>query len=51
MDEGWQAMERDENGRQQANTTKLPGGVAGIADFVHNKGLKLGVYSDAGYIT
>ncbi|KAJ5802529.1 Alpha-galactosidase alpha-n-acetylgalactosaminidase [Penicillium pulvis] len=48
MDEGWQAMERDENGRQQANTTKLPGGVARIADFLHNKGLKLGVYSDAG---
>ncbi|KAJ5376801.1 Alpha-galactosidase alpha-n-acetylgalactosaminidase [Penicillium cosmopolitanum] len=48
MDEGWQALERDENGRQQPNTTKLPGGVSGIAEFVHKKGLRLGVYSDAG---
>ncbi|CAI7564053.1 unnamed protein product [Penicillium pancosmium] len=48
MDEGWQALERDKNGRQQPNTTKLPGGVGGIAEFVHKKGLKLGVYSDAG---
>ncbi|KAJ5150345.1 Alpha-galactosidase alpha-n-acetylgalactosaminidase [Penicillium canariense] len=48
MDEGWQAMERDQNGQQQPNTTKLPDGVAGIAEFVHNKGLKLGIYSDAG---
>lgn len=50
MDEGWQALERDENGRQQPNTTKLPGGVSGIAEFVHKKGLRLGVYSDAGYL-
>lgn len=51
MDEGWQALERDESGRQQANATKLPGGVAGVAGYVHNKGLKLGIYSDAGYFT
>ncbi|KAJ6035612.1 hypothetical protein N7499_002738 [Penicillium canescens] len=48
MDEGWQAMTRDEDGRQQPNTTRFPKGIAAIADFVHSKGLKVGIYSDAG---
>ncbi|KAJ5663320.1 hypothetical protein N7507_004051 [Penicillium longicatenatum] len=48
MDEGWQAMTRDENGRQQPNTTSFPKGIRAIADFVHSKGLKVGIYSDAG---
>ncbi|KAF2497658.1 glycoside hydrolase family 27 protein [Lophium mytilinum] len=48
MDEGWQDLERDSSGRQQPNLTKLPDGVPGIAKYVHGKGLKLGIYSDAG---
>jgi alpha-galactosidase len=51
MDEGWQAMKRDEDGRQQPNTTRFPKGIGAIADFVHSKGLKVGIYSDAGYAT
>jgi alpha-galactosidase len=51
MDEGWQAMKRDEDGRQQPNTTSFPKGIGAIADFVHSKGLKVGIYSDAGYAT
>lgn len=29
------------------NTT-FPSGIKAIADYVHSKGLKLGIYSDAG---
>ncbi|GME24913.1 hypothetical protein V500_04511 [Neofusicoccum parvum] len=48
MDGGWQALERASDGRQQANATKLPGGVKVVADYVHSRGLQLGIYSDAG---
>lgn len=29
----------------------FPSGIKALADYVHSKGLKLGIYSDAGYIT
>ena len=29
--------------------SKFPSGIKGLADYVHSKGLKLGIYSDAGY--
>ncbi|KAK7277069.1 hypothetical protein RIF29_18218 [Crotalaria pallida] len=31
--------------------TKFPSGIKALADYVHGKGLKLGIYSDAGYFT
>ncbi|KAB5575336.1 glycoside hydrolase superfamily [Coniochaeta sp. 2T2.1] len=48
IDDGWQAYQRDNNGRQQANATKFPNGIKAVADYVHSLGLKLGIYSDAG---
>ncbi|KAJ4991051.1 alpha-galactosidase [Stagonosporopsis vannaccii] len=51
IDDGWQASTRNTDGRQQANTTLFPEGIAEIADYVHNRGLKLGIYSDAGVYT
>ncbi|KKY14253.1 putative alpha-galactosidase alpha-n-acetylgalactosaminidase [Diplodia seriata] len=48
LDDGWQATERSADGRQQANLTKLPAGIKGVADYLHNRGLYLGIYSDAG---
>lgn len=48
LDDGWQATERAADGRQQANLTKLPGGIKGIADYLHARDLQLGIYSDAG---
>jgi alpha-galactosidase len=44
LDEGWQALTRDASGRQQANATKFPSGVSGLASYVHKLGLKLGIY-------
>jgi alpha-galactosidase len=35
---------RDTSGNLKANTTKFPSGIAALADYVHTKGLKLGIY-------
>ncbi|CAI0441906.1 unnamed protein product [Linum tenue] len=38
-------------GNLVANATTFPAGIKGLADYVHAKGLKLGIYSDAGNLT
>ena len=50
VDEGWQDMTRDSTGRQQANLTKLPNGIPGLVKYAHDRRLKFGLYSDAGYV-
>jgi alpha-galactosidase len=35
-------------GNLVANTKTFPHGIKAVADYVHSKGLKLGIYSDAG---
>ena len=35
-------------GRLQANTTYFPHGIKALADYVHSKGLKMGIYGNAG---
>ena len=47
IDDCWQA-ERDAQGFIQADAVKFPSGIKALADYVHSKGLKLGIYSDAG---
>ena len=51
MDDGWQSMERDNQGLLVPNATKFPDGIADTVDYVHDKGLKIGLYSDAGIYT
>ncbi|XXG96834.1 hypothetical protein Hte_003125 [Hypoxylon texense] len=48
IDAGWQADTRATNGQQQGNKTTFPSGIKGLADYVHNLGLKIGIYSDSG---
>jgi alpha-galactosidase len=50
IDDGWQSH-RDENGNIMTNSEKFPSGIKALADYVHSKGLKFGIYSDAGYKT
>ena len=50
LDDGWQEMTRDSDGRQQWNSTKFPAGSKAIIDYVHERELKFGLYSDAGYV-
>jgi alpha-galactosidase len=50
MDDCWQ-VSRDENGVIVPDPVRFPYGIAALADYVHSKGLKLGVYSDHGLET
>jgi alpha-galactosidase len=50
IDDCWQTN-RDSNGVIVADTTKFPSGIKALADYVHSKGLKLGIYSDHGTAT
>lgn len=50
IDDGWHG-ERDENGFVQADKEKFPSGIKALADYAHSKGMKLGIYSDAGDFT
>jgi alpha-galactosidase len=36
---------RDSSGKIKWNATKFPSGIAALADYVHGKGLKIGIYS------
>ncbi len=50
IDDCWHG-ERDEDGFIQAHPERFPSGMKALADYVHSKGLKLGIYSDAGWKT
>jgi alpha-galactosidase len=47
IDDCWQ-VSRDAAGNIVADPTRFPAGMKALADYVHAKGLKFGVYSDAG---
>ncbi|MGI5451176.1 glycoside hydrolase family 27 protein [Streptomyces sp. CA-243310] len=51
LDDCWAAQERDAEGRLQPNLVRFPGGIKALADYVHSKGLKFGVYSSASVAT
>src|SRR6266478_2271201 len=50
IDDCWQ-VSRDAQGAIVADPTRFPSGIKALADYVHSKGLKLGVYTDAGRLT
>ena len=50
IDDCWQGQ-RDAQGFIQPDPKKFPSGMKALADYVHSKGLKLGIYSDVGYKT
>jgi alpha-galactosidase len=47
IDDCWQGA-RDKDGNIQADAAEFPSGMKALADYVHKKGLKFGMYSDAG---
>ncbi|HEY2672248.1 MAG TPA: RICIN domain-containing protein [Rugosimonospora sp.] len=51
IDDCWLQHSRDANGNLQPDLTKFPDGISGTAAYVHSKGLKLGIYEDAGTAT
>lgn len=50
IDDCWQTN-RNANGVIVADPTRFPGGIKALADYVHARGLKLGIYSDHGTAT
>lgn len=47
IDDCWQ-VGRDDEGVIIVDSEKFPSGIAALADYVHSRGLKFGIYSDAG---
>ena len=47
IDDCWQ-VRRDAGGRIVPDPDRFPSGMKALADYVHGKGLKFGLYSDAG---
>jgi len=50
IDDCWQ-IARDSTGTIVADPERFPSGIKALADYVHSKGLKFGLYSDAGLLT
>ncbi|MCJ8014038.1 NPCBM/NEW2 domain-containing protein [Paenibacillus sp. KQZ6P-2] len=48
IDDNWMAGTRDANGDLVPDPIRFPDGIKGVADYVHSKGLKLGIYSSNG---
>ena len=51
IDDIWALRDRDQSGRMVADPEKFPHGMKALADYVHSKGLKFGMYSCAGIMT
>jgi alpha-galactosidase len=47
IDDCWQGT-RDGDGNIQPDAKKFPSGLKALGDYIHAKGLKFGIYSDAG---
>ncbi|OMJ70811.1 hypothetical protein SteCoe_21874 [Stentor coeruleus] len=48
IDDCWSLKSRDAEGQIVPDPIKFPNGITGLASYLHNLGLKLGIYSDAG---
>lgn len=48
LDDCWALPQRDADGKLVPDPARFPGGIKAVADYVHAKGLKLGIYTSAG---
>jgi alpha-galactosidase len=48
IDDHWQGGRDSISGQLYADAERFPSGIKALADYVHSKGLKFGIYSDAG---
>lgn len=51
IDDCWSLRERNEKGELVPDPEKFPNGMKYVADYVHSKGLKFGMYSCVGTLT
>lgn len=48
LDDCWALPDRDADGQLVPDPARFPNGIKAVADYVHAKGLKLGIYTSAG---
>lgn len=48
LDDCWAVPHRNAEGKLEADPVRFPHGIKAVADYVHAKGLKLGIYTSAG---
>ncbi|MGW3339453.1 NPCBM/NEW2 domain-containing protein [Streptomyces sp. NPDC001009] len=48
LDDCWALPQRDADGKLVPDPARFPHGISAVADYVHAKGLKLGIYTSAG---
>ncbi|MFC8790612.1 NPCBM/NEW2 domain-containing protein [Streptomyces cinereoruber] len=48
LDDCWALPQRDADGKLVADPVRFPNGIKAVADYVHSKGLKFGIYTSAG---
>ncbi|MET9608475.1 ricin-type beta-trefoil lectin domain protein [Streptomyces sp. NPDC006512] len=51
VDDCWMRKSRDAQGNLVVDTDRFPHGMAWLGEYLHAKGLKFGIYEDAGYLT
>jgi alpha-galactosidase len=51
VDDCWANWQRGKDGKLQPNPKRFPSGIKALAEYIHSKGLKFGVYSSAGTST
>jgi alpha-galactosidase len=51
IDDCWMQPARDSSGNLVTNSTRFPSGIRALADYVHARGLKFGIYTSAGTLT
>lgn len=51
VDDCWLSHKRDANSKLQPDPDRFPSGIRKLADYVHSKGLKFGIYEDYGTLT
>ncbi|MFE6664523.1 NPCBM/NEW2 domain-containing protein [Streptomyces sp. NPDC057697] len=48
LDDCWAKPQRTADGKLEADPRRFPNGIKAVADYVHSKGLKIGIYTSAG---
>ncbi|XP_057300357.1 alpha-N-acetylgalactosaminidase-like [Hydractinia symbiolongicarpus] len=51
IDDCWPEHQRDVDGNFVADHERFPSGIKELADYIHGKGLKMGIYTDFGTLT
>lgn len=51
IDDFWQLADRGADGHMQIDTVKFPRGIKYVTDYLHDRGFKVGIYSDASRYT